>query len=164
MDIDTVVLDSLEEFYDSDFDGNYVTACPGNNEKKHLERLGLDTDGCYFNAGVILFNLKKIREDFSADFLFETYEKNEEKIWFSDQDVMNIVFAGKIKRIDDRKYNYIVMSEQNISLKQYNKIKNNIAVIHYVRHIKPWQIYFSGKVRYIYLKAMMKTLADSLAR
>ena len=70
---------------------------------------------------------------------------------------MNIVFAGKIKRIDDRKYNYIVMSEQNISLKQYNKIKNNIAVIHYVRHIKPWQIYFSGKVRYIYLKAMMKS-------
>ena len=155
MDIDTVVLDSLSPFYETDFEDNYVVACPGNNEKKHLERLGLDTDGCYFNAGVILFNLKKIRNDFEKNFLFDTYEKNEEKIWFSDQDVMNIAFAGKIKRIDDRKYNYIVMSEQNISRKKYKEIKKNVAVVHYVRHIKPWQVYFSGKIRYIYLKEML---------
>ncbi|MBE7064236.1 MAG: glycosyltransferase family 8 protein [Ruminococcaceae bacterium] len=157
MDIDTVVMDSLKPFYEMDFADNYVIACPGNNEKKHLERLGLDTGGCYFNAGVILFNLKKIRNDFEKNFLFDTYEKNEDKIWFSDQDVMNIAFAGKIKRIDDRKYNYIVMSEQKIDWEKYRDIKKNVAVIHYVRHIKPWQIYFDGKIKYIYLKAMVKS-------
>ena len=70
---------------------------------------------------------------------------------------MNIAFAGKIKRIDDRKYNYIVMSEQKIDCKKYREIKKNVSVLHYVRHIKPWQIHFDGKVRYIYLKAMLKS-------
>jgi len=157
MDIDTVVIQSLAPFYNCDFEDNYIAACPGNNERKHLARLGLDTNGCYFNAGVILFNLKKIREDFSNDFLFDVYEKNEEKIWFSDQDVLNIAFAGKVKRFDDRKYNYIVMSEQKIDRKKYSEIKKNVAVLHYVRHIKPWQVYFSGKIRYIYIKEMLKS-------
>lgn len=154
MDIDTVVLDDLSAFYYDDFDDNYVIACPGNNEKNHLERLGLAPSGCYFNAGIILFNLKKIREDFLRDFLYEAYEKHEDRIRFADQDVLNIVFADKIKRENSRRYNYIITSGQKTTRRQYQQIKDSVAVVHYIRHIKPWQYYYQGRIRFLYLKAM----------
>lgn len=154
MDIDTVVLEDISAFYYDDFDDNYVIACPGNNEKKHLERLGLSPSGCYFNAGIILFNLEKIRKDFQRDFLYEAYEKYEDKIRFSDQDVLNIVFADKIKRESSRRYNYIITSEQKITRRQYQQIKDSVAIVHYIRHIKPWQYYYQGRIRFLYLKAM----------
>ena len=49
------------------------------------------------------------------------------------------------------------MSEQKIDIKKYREKKKNVAVLHYVRHIKPWQVYFSGKIRYIYIKEMLKS-------
>ena len=155
MDIDTVVLQDIAPFYYDDFEDNYVIACPGNNEQKHLSRLGVDPSGCYFNAGVILFNLTKIRQDFTPDFLYVAYETYEEKILFSDQDVLNLVFAGKIKREGARKYNYIIPSEYNMQKGEYRHIRDNVAVVHYIRHIKPWQHYFQGKARYFYLKEML---------
>lgn len=154
MDIDTVIIGDITPFYYDNFDDNYVIACPGNHEKDHLARLGLNPEGCYFNAGVILFNLNKIRQDFAPDFLYNIYEQYEEVIKFSDQDVLNIAFAGKIKKEPDRRYNFIVTSGQKYSLKEMKTIKNKCAVIHYIRHIKPWQYYYQGKIKYFYFKEM----------
>lgn len=154
MDIDTIVIGELSPFYYDDFEGNYVIACPGNNERSHLDRLGLDPQGCYFNAGVVIFNLDKIRRDFEKDFLYEAYEKNESRIRFSDQDVLNIVFAGKIKREPARKINYIVISGQKHTFRELRDIERNHSVIHYIRHIKPFQKYYQGKIRLLYLKEM----------
>lgn len=157
MDIDTIVINRLDSFYGKDFEDNYVSvvaACPRNREKDHLTRLGLDTGGCYFNAGVILFNLNKIRREFAPDFLFDAYEKNEDIIMLSDQDVLNIVFAGKIKSEREKDYNFTVRSGENFSVQEIRDIKNLSAVIHYIRHIKPWQHYYQGRIKYLYLKEM----------
>lgn len=154
MDIDTVVLGDLSPYYYDDFADNYVIACPGNNVQSHLQRLGLKENGCYFNAGVIVFNLQKIRQDFSRDFLFEAYEKYEDRIRFSDQDVLNIVFADRVKAEPSRRLNYIVMSGQAFSGKQIQTIQKTCAVVHYIRHIKPFQIYYHGRIRFLYLKEM----------
>lgn len=155
MDIDTVLLQDIAPLYYDDFEGNYVIACPGNNVEKHLARLGLAPGGCYFNAGVIVFNLERIRKDFAPDFLYDVYEKYEDIIRFSDQDVLNIAFAGKIKGIDSRKYNYIIPSGYRMKPGEFKHIRKNVAVVHYIRHIKPWQYYFQGRIRYLYLKAML---------
>lgn len=154
MDIDAVVTGDLSPYYYGNFDGNYVIACPGNNVKKHLNRLGLNPNGCYFNAGMIIFNLSDIRKDFKRDFLYEAYEQNEDKIKFSDQDVLNIVFANKVKPESNRRFNYIVTSGQKQSFKEIKIIEKENAVIHYIRHIKPWQYYFQGNIRFLYLKEM----------
>lgn len=154
MDIDAIVTGDLSTYYYDDFEDNYVMACPGNNVKKHLERLGLNTNGCYFNAGMIIFNLEKIRRDFNNDFLYEAYEKNEARIKFSDQDVLNIVFADKVKQEPNRRFNYIVTSGQKYSFKEIKAIANDNVVIHYIRHIKAWHYYFQGNIRFLYLKEM----------
>lgn len=152
VDTDTVVRSSLAPFYHQDFEGNCVVACAGNNEKKHLQRLGLNEDGHYFNAGVILFDLDRIRKEFSTYFLFDIYESNEEKIFLADQDVLNIAFSDKVKCAQNRNYNYMVFSGQKIDKEEYRRIKQEAAIVHYIRHIKPWQYYYAGKVKYLYLK------------
>lgn len=156
MDTDTVVFNSLKPFYNSDFEDNYVAAVPSvpkKREKDALARLGLDTEGCYFNAGVILFNLNKIRRDFAPDFLYDIYEKHESIIKLADQDVLNIAFAGRIKKAAQIN-NFTVMSGQHFTLQEIRDIKGKSVVIHYIRHIKPWQHYYQGKMKYLYLKEM----------
>lgn len=154
MDIDAIVTGPLSNYYYDDFEGNYVMACPGNNVSKHLKRLDLHPDGCYFNAGMIIFNLERIRRDFSQDFLYEAYEKNESRILFSDQDVLNIVFADNVKPESNRRFNYIVTSGQKLTFKEVKAIAKENVVVHYIRHIKPWQHYYQGNVRYLYLREM----------
>lgn len=156
MDIDAIVTGSLSKYYYDDFEGNYVMACPGNNISNHLERLDLPPDGCYFNAGMIIFNLEKIRRDFSRDFLYTAYEENESRIRFSDQDVLNIVFANKVKPEPNRRFNYIITSGQKLSAKEVKLIAKENVVVHFIRHIKPWQYYFQGKSRYLYLAEMFR--------
>ncbi len=154
MDIDAIVTNSLSKYYYDDFEDNYVMACPGNNVAKHLKRLDLHPDGCYFNAGMIIFNLAKIRRDFSRDFLYAAYEENESRIQFSDQDVLNIVFADKVKPEPNRRFNYIITSGQKLTCREVSAIGKENAVVHYIRHIKPWQYYFQGNARYLYLQEM----------
>ena len=152
VDTDTVVRKSLQPFYHQDLEGNHICACSGNNEKKHLLRLGLNENGHYFNAGVILFDLERIRKDFSTYFLFDIYESNEEKIFLADQDVLNIAFSDKVKCPPDRNHNYMIFSGQKVSRAEYKKIKKEAVIVHYIRHIKPWQHYYTGKAKYLYLK------------
>lgn len=152
MDTDTVVRKSLQSFYHQDLEGNHICACSGNNEKRHLARLGLNESGHYFNAGIILFDMDRIRKDYETYFLCDIYESNEEKIFLADQDVLNIAFSDKVKCPPDRNYNYMVFSGQKVDRAEYRKIKNEAAIIHYIRHIKPWQYYYSGRVKYLYLK------------
>lgn len=156
MDIDTVVLKDLSYFYHTDFGDTYIIGTQGNNSEKHLERLGLNKNGTYINAGVILFNLKLIRDNFSKDFLYTCYEQNASKIRFSDQDVINIAFADRIRNMPDRRYNYIIMSGEETGKERLKFIKQNCAIVHYIRHIKPWQHYYQGSIRYIYLREMFR--------
>lgn len=154
MDIDAIVTGDLSQYYYEDFEDNYVMACPGNNVAKHLKRLELREDGCYFNAGMIIFNLEKIRQDFPCDFLYTAYEQNESRILFSDQDVLNIVFADKVKAEPNRRFNYIITSGTKLSIKEVNRIAKENAVVHYIRHIKPWQVCYQGNARFLYLREM----------
>jgi lipopolysaccharide biosynthesis glycosyltransferase len=154
MDIDAIVTGDLSKYYYDDFEDNYVMACPGNNVAKHLKRLNLRENGCYFNAGMIIFNLEKIRQDFNNDFLYAAYEENESRILFSDQDVLNIVFADKIKAEPNRRFNYIITSGQKLPMKEVKRIAKENVVVHYIRHIKPWQYYYQGNARFLYLREM----------
>lgn len=68
--------------------------------------LGVSRDG-YFNAGVLLMNLKKLREEY--DFLKaveDFYAKYKKCITLADQDCLNYIFA-KDKLLIDEKFNRI---------------------------------------------------------
>lgn len=97
MDGDTIIRDSLEELYDIDISGRYAAVCKDIGAETFpspfRNRLGIDhTD--YFNSGVMLLNLKKLREDNIPKKLID-YKKNGIN-HFMDQDALNVVFRENV--------------------------------------------------------------------
>ena len=154
IDVDTVVLGDISEFYNCDMGDYYVSGVAETKGALDKIRLGLEESGCYINAGVILFNLTQIRKDFITEDFFALYQNNEDKIRFADQDIVNLAFAKNTKNEKTGLYNYLIRSETKLSLKEVAKLRKEAKIIHFIRHIKPWHYYYQGNARFIYLKEM----------
>ena len=139
--------DSLKEFYETDFNGNCLVACENESEinKENIKRLGLKCEK-YFNAGVVLMNLKAMRGWMRKEELDKKIDKNLSLFIWQDQDILNFVYDGAVL-FEDRRFNYQVRGGQ----KDIEKRAENAAVIHYVGTQKPWFYYYRDGAREYYL-------------
>lgn len=99
--------------------------------------------GNYFNAGVLLVNAKKFRQDNIIEEYFKIVST--EIVSICDQDVLNRMFENnKFKKLD-QVYNVIYQPSQqqldknklNISSKIFLEASQNIVIRHYA-DAKPW--------------------------
>lgn len=153
LDADLVVNGSLEDLWNTPLDGYYVAGVKDGyiEEKGYKTQIGLKENDLYINAGVLLLNLSKIRQDNKVAQLFEATEGLQGKITFQDQDVINIVFNGQIKELDSI-YNFMV---RNVK-KERGKRKSAI-VIHYNGRKKPWSKECRHKLKNVWQKYADKT-------
>lgn len=86
LDVDTIVQDNIDELWDLDLSDYYVAGSLEPQKSKPYEP--------YINAGVMLINLKKLREDGMDDTLIKTL--NTKKYEFADQDCINDICRNKI--------------------------------------------------------------------
>ena len=112
LDVDIIVKDSIWEFYTSDFGGNSLCACEDmsalgggmSQEQRDLFREHIKReDFRYFNSGVLLMNIKKMRENVSLEYFIQTAMSI--NIAVADQDLLNYVFYGDVKYLDESRYN-----------------------------------------------------------
>ncbi len=166
IDPDAIINRPLREFYDIDVSGCVLAGC------RHLYglwglintvRLGLGFKVRYINAGVLLINLKKWRETVSLNDIMAFINKYYRFLLLSDQDVVNVLFHGSIKLVDERLYNldektYIRSSSRLRGKERINLdwVRKNTVVIHYNGQPKPW---YEGKYRY-YLKEFFDNNKD----
>ncbi|MBQ9520573.1 MAG: 1-acyl-sn-glycerol-3-phosphate acyltransferase [Acholeplasmatales bacterium] len=135
IDSDTVVLGDISELYNINLGDNLVGAC---NEQAMLQNdiygkyvennLGLDRT-TYFNAGLLLINCQKFREECVLDQFINLLSVYNCKVT-QDEDYLNIICYNKTKLIDNRWNTEI-----------YGDIKytdSEIKMIHYIMWCKPW--------------------------
>lgn len=148
LDADMIVIKSLKDFYYQDFESKLIVACRTANPKEidFLENLGLNKEGGYFNAGIILFNLNDIRKKLSSDIFFQCLEKYQDKIVWLDQDILNIVFADDKKLLNDQNYNFTFFSDTIFSKEKIKNIEDEIVVLHYIGGEKPWHISYKNEL------------------
>lgn len=104
LDSDTVIEAPLDELWNTEMDGYYLAGVDDCLSSKYRDIVGLKEDGIYCNAGMLLVNLKKWREDdITPKFIKMIYENNGFFI-FNEQSILNSMFSGKIK-ILPQKYN-----------------------------------------------------------
>lgn len=134
LDADLIVNGSLSGLWNTPLDDCY---CAGIKDL-YIEHCGhkgsirfADSD-LYINAGVLLLNLAKIRQDGMGQQLFDNTEKLADIISYQDQDIINITFKGKIKEIDSI-YNF---TAENVK-KEKGKRKQAV-IVHYTGRRKPW--------------------------
>lgn len=140
IDSDTVCLSDIAELYNTDMGDNLVAGIPDgviqaiDIFKDYVERVvGVADYNNYFNAGVIVMNLKELRDyKFEEKFIYML-----EKIKFEvaqDQDYLNRLCKGRVKILD---YSWNRMPVMG-------KTEEKINLIHYNLGAKPW--YFDNVV------------------
>ena len=149
LDGDIIVQDDLAELYDTDLGDNYVAAVKDNNGIDW----GINDDRyCYFNSGVMLLNLAKMRKNNTKDAMIKYRKKGLNKLM--DQDTFNYVFDKSVLLLPFE-YNTqtnalsgIVQKRSGYTLETVQKYWNiqsddpfaDAKIIHYTS-IKPWKAY-----------------------
>lgn len=153
IDGDAIIQKDLVDLYNIDLEDNYAAVVRDIlAEQTHpsiLTKLHSDLEA-YFNSGVMLLNLKKIREDDLSKKLYD-YKKYGIN-YFMDQDALNVVFGRKVRYLPC-KYNYMTtlsgaIEEKNIPVDfDFDENKTEIErlkeahIVHFTGKEKPWNIY-----------------------
>ena len=156
LDSDIIVRKNIDDLLSLDFKIKndckgeyYVYAVDHKFTKKEITRLReLNFVGeHYFNAGVLLINLKKWREDNVTSSFISTLEKYNNKILWADQDILNLVIDNQWGKIS---YNYNAFGLDG-------EMDNNYKIIHYIGMSKPWQLRNKHPYKYLYWKYIQLT-------
>lgn len=152
IDCDTICRASLAPIWDEDIKDNYFMAVVDfAMPQTWTEKIGLKASDLYYNAGVMVMNLKQWREDDLESKFIDYYRKNNGKIQYADQDVLNYCCHGKICNMSVT-YNYppnmkfypsrfIIKNQKGYgdwTVKELDKIKKNPVLIHYMGDERPW--------------------------
>lgn len=139
LDCDIISFDSIKDLYNTEINNYYAGMTNDIASKKESSRLNL-TD--YYNAGVMLINLTKWREDNIEDKLFEFVKNNKNILLWQDQDAINIVFQNKILNLSS-KWNFQISPESSEDHKKLFEKYQEISILHFAGRFKPW-LNFSG--------------------
>ena len=145
IDCDIVVDGSLEELWNTTFEEGKCIAA--------LEELpALGNDGCrrmgyppqfaYFNAGVLLVHLGRLRTFYSVALAADFIRTHHANIRYHDQDVMNALLYDK-KQFFPLRYNVMdtCLMTRAVLPERYRDQRQDVrhpAVIHYTGEVKPW--------------------------
>jgi lipopolysaccharide biosynthesis glycosyltransferase len=157
LDCDMLILRDIKELFDIDIGDNYVGAIRDKGAlyrsvSKNLDEynyccviLGLEGCESYFNAGCMVCNIKKMREDNLTEKLIEKLceIKNPR---FNDQCILNTICKGKVKYISDNWnfetyplfYKDFVSNLPDPYKDHYISAGLNPYIIHYAASVKPW--------------------------
>lgn len=148
IDSDVLVLQDLNKLYNTDVEGKYLAAVKDPSwffENGHVLELNLEERGFYFNSGVMLMNLKKIRDDNLVAKL-EDYTNNNFRTYM-DQDALNVVVGNDVLLLDVE-YNtmnfFFAHNPLNVLSEFYGKnwstleeVFSNAAILHFASSKKP---------------------------
>lgn len=154
LDVDTLVKKDLKELYNIDINNYYAGAVIDESSySQNIHKLSVKR---YFNAGMLLLNLKKIREDKLEDKFFEFIDKHSDLISYVDQCVLNAVFNENVKFLD-RRFNFQHHSALDNINEKYQQQKKEVIVLHYVAQKKPWNLEKSPSLIFEYICYAIKT-------
>ena len=161
LDPDLVVLHSLRELYNIDFQNNLFAAASHIESRAFKEfnrlRLGLSEETHYINSGVMMMNLSLLRQEQNRQDIFSFIEKHKNTLLLPDQDVLNALYADRTVLIDPMIYNlgdkYLHLRNLRLPKEEHidlDWIRTHTAVIHYYGKNKPWKDNYRGELGVFY--------------
>lgn len=176
IDSDVCITSDLVEIFNLNFDDKSIlavkdSASPILSSNKvrysHLkEILNLKNPQLYFNSGVLLFNVSKIKKDLNNYLKNLTLGLKNRNLLFPDQDLLNIVFENDVQLISgkwncmydtwicnsDKYKKYLSPDDYNTWLQN----KEKPCILHYTSSLKPW-IYPENDTAEIFWKYARKS-------
>lgn len=93
----------------------------------------------YVNAGILVMNIEKMRNQFSLIQMLEEMKRLLETVDlpYCDQDIINILFSGQICLLP-KEYNYQYVIRKKYVLKHMKEAKEAV-IVHFITADKPWK-------------------------
>lgn len=158
LDCDILVLNPIRKLYDMDMENClYVAAYHDIPSVKEINKIRLIPYEikAYHNSGVLLMDLKLHRQYIDENEIYEFVEKNRSKLIMPDQDILNALYAKKIKGVDEKLYNYDARYYNFYKLASGNvwdmeHVIRNTVILHFCGKRKPWKKGYNGKFLSLY--------------
>lgn len=149
LDVDISVVDDLALLYSFNVSDFYIAGVKAppfhlhpDGYRSHCNKLGIPSIDHYVNAGVLLMNLRRIRED-KIDIQMQQLIGKDFPV--QDQDIFNVACYGHILLLPP-KYNLMItrdISKEDMYVvfgkEGTEEAYNNACIIHYAGKLKPWQ-------------------------
>lgn len=148
IDGDVVVKDCLLELFQTDMTPYYIAAAKDTTciyHPDYIKALDIADSHWYFNAGVTLLNLNKLRTINLPQTITAFAKKHYHIITAPDQDALNYICQGHTYYIHPR-YNMNYSVEKDVAVQVWGKTqiqeaKATPAIIHFIGPVKPWSIF-----------------------
>ncbi len=101
LDCDMIVLNDLSELYNTNIKDYYCAGCIESNIPKYVY-YGKHSDTPFINAGTLLINLKKWRQENFRQQCIDLIKEYPDKNFLHDQNIINIVARDKIKFVSSK--------------------------------------------------------------
>lgn len=157
IDVDILVIGSLEELYRTDISGYYFAAAKdtSNGTEKGKKQLEIPDEYSYINAGVLLMNMTLLREHLDLKKALDFARVSPRRVPNCDQDVINGLFYDKIKIVSNQ-FNHEARYHSIEDILSYpweyfrSVKRKKVKLIHYMGKSKPWKKEYEGKYGRLY--------------
>lgn len=111
---------------------------------ENWRELGLNPAAPYFNSGVLVLNIRRMREERIEQKLLECLQDNQRFVWCWDQYALNVVFADQWKPLPLRwnqgahVFEFPDESYSPLNSHEFIQARDLPAIIHYTTEWKPW--------------------------
>lgn len=163
LDSDIVVRRPIAELYDQPLDGYTHAAIANPFCQSDLERLDIPLPATYFNAGVLLVNLRLWRDEGLVD-TFLTYARaNAHRLLWHDQDTLNGTLHGRWRQCPPTWnaqplfFKTFSPAELEVSEPELIEAKTNPRIVHFSGSCKPWSCDDRNPFERDYFKYLGKT-------
>ncbi len=159
LDVDIVITGPVKALWDLEL-GSCICAAVrdfGVDQNAFVQKWTLEGSGQYFNAGVILFDLKSLRREHIIDRAWSALSDPDRHCDWADQDALNIALWGKCLPLSGN-WNY-----QRQFLYEDEKIWREQgwlgfpSIVHFTESFKPWVKGEWHPCAWLYFKYLSKT-------
>lgn len=173
LDGDILVQKDLSDLFNQDVETVYAAAIrdmPGEVNFGFSKRARTKK---YFNAGVLLMNTKKIRQDFKKEVFYKTLDEYPEFLTIGDQDVWNFRFQDKINWLSANynlmMFNFLMLGYTiemvnnffGMNYASFEELLKDTYIVHLTNNQKPWNhkyVFMSKEWAYYHSQSPFKDM------
>jgi len=159
LDPDILIINSIKSLWNLDLNGNMFAACihKGLTDiMSSINNIRLGTKYGYFNSGIMVMDLDKMRKIVKLKDISEAINKHHDSLILPDQDILNYLYGKYILKIPETRWNYDARAYSIYLAKssgEYNLewVMQNTSILHFCGKPKPWQAKSNTRFKALYL-------------
>lgn len=161
LDCDLVVQGDIAPLWESDLGDKVIGAVKNPYFVRH-DDLEMPAEADYFNAGVLLLNLKRWRERHATAQLIDFIERHHAHLYAHDQDALNAVFLNDFAALPPQ-WNFQTSmlwcepERLDLSYEAFRRLLQDPLVIHYTTPSKPWHFRNTHPHKEVYYQYLKRT-------